>query len=467
MSHFAIHTQRLVAAFVSLLASCSVCIADFRPIAGWDSQLFPSYLISTAPLKRDTEASSDSLGDPYGSLGVEVTTKRSNQPIRVSILCEGFSEVSEFVGVLPNAGTTYRIFPKMRFQFDKLINCKQAVPTSATYRVRIGNYPEETQSTTITMRAINDCPFGLVIDDEMAPMNVSFAAYVNEQHPFLDKLLQEALKVQMVRNFSGYQSGNPNDVLKQVYAIWDLLVAREIRYSNITATSSLSRSVRSQHVRLLEDSINNTQANCVDGTVLFASMLRKIGIDACLVITSNHCYLAFWADAEHEVLYGLETTLLGEDLSDRKAPKVFDKILSRDIRWEYSWTSFSHGLALGTQNIHEELEKEEREIALVDVNVARLNGILPIPFSGNEVFIPTVFHYADDEAVSAGAKPADSDSSSEEVASSDGEDDGDDEDDSDKVRWDDALKNKKKSGKSSTSKKAVKKQKSSSAVSWE
>lgn len=463
MSHFAIHTQRLLTAFVLLLVSCSDSIADFRPIAGWDSQLFPSYLISTASLKRDTEASNDLLGDPYGSLGVEVTTKRSNQPIRVSILCDGFSEVSEFVGILPNAGTTYRIFPKMRFQFDKLIHCKQAVPTSVTYRVRVGNYAEETQSTTITMRAINDCPFGLVIDDAMAPMNVSFAAYVNEQHPFLDKLLQEALKVQMVRNFSGYQSGNPNDVLKQVYAIWDLLVAREIRYSNITATSSLSRSVRSQHVRLLEDSINNTQANCVDGTVLFASILRKIGIDACLVITSNHCYLAFWADAEHEVLYGLETTLLGEDLSEQKAPKAFDKILSRDIRWEYSWTSFSHGLALGTQNLHKELEKEEREIALVDVNVARLNGILPIPYSGNEAFIPTVFHY-DDEAVSAGTNPAESDVSSEEITVADWEDK---EGDVDEVSWDDSIKSKKKTGKSSTSRKAVKKRKSSSEVSWE
>ena len=36
-------------------------------------------------------------------------------------------------------------------------------------------------------------------------------------------------------------------------------------------------------MRLIDESINNGQANCVDGSVLFASLLRKIDIEPVLV----------------------------------------------------------------------------------------------------------------------------------------------------------------------------------------
>src|SRR2546429_7045198 len=39
-----------------------------------------------------------------------------------------------------------------------------------------------------------------------------FAAYVNENHPFSDQLRKEALDAGIVRNFSGYQTGDPQEV---------------------------------------------------------------------------------------------------------------------------------------------------------------------------------------------------------------------------------------------------------------
>ena len=452
------------ALFVIFLISSfpNFCAADFKQIAGWDSQLFPSYLVSTASLKKEVEEQAELLGDPFGMLGVELTAKRSRQQIRVTITCDGFSEPSEFVGVLPTAGTTYRIYPKMRFKFDKLINCKQAIPVSVSYSVKIGNSQEENQTGTITMRAINDCPFGVIVGEEMAPMNLSFAAYVNEQHPFVDKLLKEALQVGMVRSFTGYQSGDPNQAIRQVYAIWDLMVSREMKYSNITATASLSTQVRSQHVRLVEETINNTQANCVDGTVLFASILRKIGIDAGLIITSNHCYLAFWADSEHKLLYGLETTLMGEDLSEASALEMYDDVIATDTRWEYSWTSFTHGLAIGTQNLQKELDKEEREFAFVDITAARLNGVLPIPFNGSEIFTPTEFHFTDVEESESDSIAAE-DIAEEDIESSWGEETEESED----ITWDDTIRKSASSKKSLNKKKAVKAKQPQSGLSWE
>ena len=77
----------------------------------------------------------------------------------------------------------------------------------------------------------------------------------------------------------------------------------------------------SQHVRLIDESITHSQANCVDGSVLLASILRKIGLYASLVLVPGHCFVAFSLDRELEEIRGLETTLIGaQDIEPSEYP---------------------------------------------------------------------------------------------------------------------------------------------------
>ncbi len=89
----------------------------------------------------------------------------------------------------------------------------------------------------------------------------------------------------------------------------------------------------SQHVRLIEDSVNNSQANCVDGSVLWASLMQRIGIDSFLVMEPTHCYAGFFTDPEHENAYAIETTMLGADLSeeDYEAAPIIEEAVSEEI----------------------------------------------------------------------------------------------------------------------------------------
>src|SRR5205814_10383736 len=64
----------------------------------------------------------------------------------------------------------------------------------------------------------------------------------------------------------------------QVLAVWAALQKRGIKYSSTTTTPGGSSEVYSQYIRFVDQSIDNTQANCADGSVLFASMLRKLSI---------------------------------------------------------------------------------------------------------------------------------------------------------------------------------------------
>lgn len=367
--------------------------ADFTPIAGWDNQLFPSYLIATAALKQDPNADvGNTLGDPDGQLGVIVEATEDNQEIAVSIRCDEYMEASEFRGVLAKAGETYVINPKARYRFDRLSKCRQATPATVVYRVKLDKENAEEISKTVTFRSVNDCPLQVKTESDVVDTKFAFAAYVNEQHPFVDKLLREALDRGIIDKFDGYQSRNSEDVVRQVYALWDLLAARDVRYSSITTTVADSEVVFSQHVRMIEETANNSQANCVDGSVLLVSMLRKIGINAALVLQPGHCYLAFAADAEGKITLGIETTLIASVLDEpEEVEELLDDAVEEDLRDEFSWPSFVKAIEIGTSELAKNKEKlqsgEDDAYAFIDIRSWRTKGVLPIPFTSQEAFV--------------------------------------------------------------------------------
>lgn len=418
---------------IALTLGLSAARADFTPVAGWDNQLFPSYLIATAAIKQEPQGESgNTFGETDGQLGVIVVATEDDQPVSVSIRCDEFMETSEYHGVLPKAGETYVINPKIRYRFDRLSKCRQATPATVVYRVNLGSEEGEEVSKTITFRSINDCPLQVRTESDVVDTKFAFAAYVNEQHPFVDKLLREALDIGIVDKFDGYQSGNPQDVVKQVYAVWDLLAARDVRYSSITTTVADSEIVSSQHVRMLEETANNSQANCVDGSVLLVSILRKIGINAALVLEPGHCFIAFSADADGKVALGLETTLIAAQLD---APEEVDELLDgsvdEDARNDSSWSSFVAAVRVGTSSLvknDEHLKSgADDAYAFIDIRTWRSMGVLPIPFQGQEKLVSYDFT-STDESVDAEGDDDSVESSADEEYSDEDEEEWEDED---------------------------------------
>ena len=197
----------------------------------------------------------------------------------------------------------------------------------------------------------------------------------------------------IVDSFSGYQSGNTEDVYAQVYALWKALSKRDVRYSNITATAAASEKVYSQHVRLIDESINNAQANCVDGSVLFASLLRKVGIEPYLVVIPGHCYVAFQADKHGKTIAALETTLIRASLEgDAKEVEELSEVVDEDEVEEASWVTFTAAFVAGRNNLQKVAEKlkdaKESGYVIISVADAQKRGILPIAFRSDAKFNP-------------------------------------------------------------------------------
>ena len=97
----------------------------------------------------------------------------------------------------------------------------------------------------------------------------------------------------------------------QVYALWNILQKRKFRYSSVSNTSLSSNVVFSQRVRTFDDALEGSQINCVDGSVLFASLLRAINIDPILVRTRGHMFVGYYTDNSHTDKNFRKTTMIG------------------------------------------------------------------------------------------------------------------------------------------------------------
>jgi hypothetical protein len=396
---------------------------DFVPLVAFDQQLFPSFIISTASMKsappeegQEVDLSAPVIvGDRDGLLGVKFVSPKKDTQIKVTITCDDVMEESQFSGKLSEKGKEYHIYPKIKYRFTKLAEVTQATPVSMTFRLQIGNDVDE-QTATVMLRPIHDCPFLVQEGDLVLNTSFTFAAYVNEQHPFLDKLLREALDIGIVESFSGYQQDEA-EVIRQVYSIWDALVTRDVRYSSITATSVKAQTVASQHVRLIEESLNNSQANCVDGSVLLASALRKIGIEPFLVLVPGHCYVGFYVDEQKENMLAIETTMLGDSYGgddEYDAMDLLEESVDEEERYDESWASFSSAIVAGTTSLEEHSEKlasdSEPEYMLIDIDKARDRGILPIAFRGKDKFVSNGLGTSESDAAEEEAEMSDEES---------------------------------------------------------
>lgn len=393
-----------------LLAAAGFVLAEdtsFEPYSFTERDLFPSALISTATVDwngeeqiaedlkgdDDPELEDDQTpiyGDENGWIGVTLYDVYADSEVRVEMAIDGILNPSVWEGTMYWDSEDTIIFPKAAWSFETLLKIREQRPVTATFTVTVDGEKLPAQTETFMIKSINDCPFYVVLDEdrtEFESYSDLFAAYVNENHPWVDGILKEALQTKVISGFTGYQSGDPEEVLAQVFAVWSVLQKRGIQYSDISTTTP-SKWVYSQTVRFLDDSIDATQANCVDGTVLMASILRKIGLNVYLVMVPGHCLLAFdLGEGDDDPILGLETTLLGEtDLGEAGDEiEVPEKLVGTPH--EKSFKVLAAAIGVGTQTLDDNADafddEEQPEFELISVAEAREMGIMPIA-SGRE-----------------------------------------------------------------------------------
>ncbi len=282
--------------------------------------IFPSSILSVATTDAQVVIPSDSLylGNPKSCIAIRVRSGKAYSRVRIEVAETPFfsHSVSEFILAKPRS--EYTIYPDIIWNYEALKNNIQAEPVSVVVTLAMNDKDLGQRVRTFSVRSINECLLGYVTSGtKFHDTGIFFAAYVNEENPMIDKLLREALNTRIVNRFLGYQGGNAKTVDMQVYALWNVLQKRNFRYSSVSNTSLSSNVVFSQRVRTFDDALESSQINCVDGSVLFASLLRAINIEPILVRTPGHMFVGYYTDSGRKELNFLETTMIGDvDLDD-------------------------------------------------------------------------------------------------------------------------------------------------------
>ncbi len=378
----------------------------FKPFSLTGSEFYPSALVATAKMdwNGDAQSAEDKkteedaqlgkherplYGDENSWLGIELEGLKKGAQVSIEITCEGYMQPSKEQVTVNAVGEdgSVRVMPKILWNFDAMYKVHQQRPINVIFSASIDDKPLRQVTETYTLRSINDCPLVLKNENGKGGISLSFlfAAYVNQEHPQVQDILQEALKCKTVEQFDGYQSEKPEEVVNQVFAVWNALQRRGIKYSDVTATPPGDR-VISQSVRFMHESINSQQANCVDGSVLMASVLEKIGIQSYLVIIPGHCFLAFNLTKDSAALpMGLETTMLGRN--EITEVKNLDLLPPQEKNKENdaSVKTFAQAVHIGNKRLQsyarELLGNGDARFRLISIEGERSRGIKPIPSS--------------------------------------------------------------------------------------
>jgi hypothetical protein len=326
----------------------------FEPVIEFHGEAFPVKALSIASMNTRFDGSprilndGDYIGDSFGDFGVSLSINSNSiekTPVRVEVEGDRFVKLSKIETNVPS-GKKIELFPRMIYDYPALEQIVQPSSVNITFRLFIHDKLHKEIVEVVRFHSVNEVPIlkkSRLNEEDIIDHQWLFAAFVNEDDPFIDKIFQEALRMGTADaiglgtsfSFSGYQDSDGDGDLSlevdlQVLAVWAVFQQHNIKYSNITTTSTGNESIETQYVRTPQESFENTQANCVDGCVLFASVLRRLGIEPFLVLVPGHMFLGYYLDPNGTNSAFLETTMLGsKDIT--KYPKNRQAAISTEI----------------------------------------------------------------------------------------------------------------------------------------
>ncbi len=137
------------------------------------------------------------------------------------------------------------------------------------------------------------------------------------------------------RRIAGYQgSPNPETTAAQVRALFETLKDMGICYVDSVIDFGAGPGQFTQRTRLPRESLRHKSANCIDGTVLMASLLEAASLQPALVLVPGHAFVAWetWEGSDDWAY--LETTMTAShdfEAAQQRAHTLFDRFSAEDL----------------------------------------------------------------------------------------------------------------------------------------
>ena len=199
------------------------------------------------------------------------------------------------------------------------------------------------------------------------------AAFITPNHPYIIEIIKKAgallLEWTGSPSFTGYQSKNPNNVKKQMAAIYGALQQENIAYCMPPA----SFEDYGQKVRLSGTIKEQKLGTCLDLALLYAGCLEAAGLHSMVAIIKGHAFTGCW----------LEEETFAECVQDDVSALTKRIAVGINEICIVETTAFTTGKGMSFESAvsaaENHLHKPENFIYLVDVKRSRGSGIRPIP----------------------------------------------------------------------------------------
>jgi hypothetical protein len=273
----------------------------------------------------------------------------------------GFTDTaSDTVTVAAGATQEVRQNPRLTTSaIDSLTSQKQAdlhVVVSYLDNGQPRTILDQTNQTLVTSR--RDFPWTIKGMTEQQDYNL-IAAMVTPTDPGVELLIRAAANYDPNGIMtSGYDSQNDSSgsVEQRLTDVWQ---AEDANYhlTYIGTTDSFASS-SSQRIRLPAETLDQSSGNCIELTLLYASVVEAMGMQPSIIFIPGHAYVAVRVDGTGDSYYFVETTMIGH--------ATFSQAVSKGLsEWNDAAASVNAG---------------DAQYGWVDVAAQRAKGVLPIPW---------------------------------------------------------------------------------------
>jgi hypothetical protein len=138
--------------------------------------------------------------------------------------------------------------------------------------------------------------------------------------------------------------------------VWDAETT-DYKLTYIGTTDSFA-SGSSQRIRLSAEVLDQASGNCIELTLLYASVTEALGMQPAVIFIPGHAYVAIRVDDTSDSYYFIETTMIGQA----------------------TFAEATHEGLTEWNDTQDHVLNSDKDYGWVDIATQRSNGILPIPW---------------------------------------------------------------------------------------
>ncbi|WP_208113626.1 hypothetical protein [Tahibacter aquaticus] len=364
-------------ALASLLLWLPFAIAQ---AAGWQASISPGdALYPVLDLSQGVSKPGEGrYGDGSGMISVDIVASQDNERVDLRVSAPALAQAATVQAVLPRAGQHYTLKPRLRWDRGALARVDKPQDIAVDFRLQRNGGDVQTRRQAARLHPLSEALYYVRDGKDHVDLGWIFAAYADPNSPVIDRILDEVAER---HPFVSLQPGprSSAQTLAAAYAVWEVLQLHGVRYADEDPGLARGPLVWSQHVRLHDDVWNERRANCIDGSLLLAAALERLGIRSVLLLVPRHALLAFYTDARQSAPTFVETTLLGaRQLAVRPRPGFVGELSLIDSD---ALDSFSAALVAGQARYAREAAgfgQRKPDFQWIDLATARSYGIVPL-----------------------------------------------------------------------------------------